>query len=134
MDYTKIKTWAVACKVHGYDPKALPEVKHLPKQFREWIINTYMMGVIVEAVNTDEKGKVWLPDYNNHNQYKYEAFFGIKATKAKPSGVGFSGSGYGHWNAGSRVGSRLCFESREKLQHVQKHFEKVFKKMYIIEK
>lgn len=132
MNYQNITTWEEACKVHNVNPTALPEVSMLPKKFQNWIINTYKMGVITEAINTDENGKIWIPDWNNHNQYKYFPWFEIKATKAKPSGVGFSSSLCDRWGTGTTVGSRLCFDTSEKVYHVQEHFEDIFIEMFLI--
>lgn len=132
MNYQNIKTWEDACKVHGINPTQLPEVSMIPKKFQDWIINTYKMGIITEAINTDENGKVWIPNWNDSNEYKYFPWFEIKATKAKPSGVGFSRSNYGDWRTGTDVGSRLCFDSSSKVNHVQKYFEDIFIEMFLI--
>lgn len=132
MNYKKLTTWAKICKVHGHNPKALPIVDHLPEKFQNWLINTYKMGIITEAINTDENGVIWLPNYNDSNQRKYEALFWIKATKDKPSGVGFSVSTYANWHTGTFCGSRLVFESLDKLKHAQKYFENEFIEIHII--
>ena len=134
MNYKEIKTWKDACKVHGINPTELPIVTNLPKKFQKWIIATYKMGVIVEAINTNEKGKVWIPNWNDSNQSKYTAWFQIKATKSEISGVGFSSSFYVYWYSDSCVGSRLCFENRDQVSHVQKYFEDIFIEMLLIQK
>ena len=132
MNYQNIKTWEDACKVHNVDPTKLPDVSMLPAKFQNWIINTYKMGIITEAINTDEKGKIWIPNWNDSNQVKYFPWFEIKATKSKPSGVGFSDSRYGHWHTDATVSSRLCFSTREKVYHVQEHFKDIFIEMFLI--
>lgn len=134
MNYQNIKTWEDACKVHGVNPIQLPDVSMIPKKFQDWIINTYKMGVITEAINTNEKGKVWIPNWNNSDEVKYFPWFEIKATKAKPSGVGFSGSNCDFWHSGAHVGSRLAFDSRDKVRHVQEYFKDVFIEMFLIKK
>lgn len=132
MNYKKIKTWEDACKIHNIDPKKLPKVSMLPEKFQKWLIATYKMGVITEAINTKEDGTIWIPNWNDNSQYKYTPWFGIKATKKKPSGVGFSDSDYDFWGAGTVVGSRLCFETRDQVSHVQKHFKSIFIEMFLI--
>lgn len=132
MNYQNIKTWEDACKVHNVDPKKLPEVSMLPVKFQNWLINTYKMGIITEAINTKEDGKIWIPNWNDSNQWKYFPWFEIKATKSKPSGVGFSDSDYDFWHSNSYVGSRLCFETREQVYHVQEHFKDIFIEMFLI--
>ncbi len=61
MNYNKITTWEEACKVHGIDPKTLPDVSKLPVKFQQWLIDAYKLGVITEAINTDENGKIAFP-------------------------------------------------------------------------
>lgn len=132
MNYQNIKTWEDACKVHNVDPTKLPEVSMLPAKFQKWLIATYKMGVITEAINTKEDGKIWVPNWNDWNQYKYFPWFEIEATEDKPSGVGFSISDYGNWFTFTSVGSRLSFRNREQVYHVQEHFEDIFIEMFLI--
>lgn len=132
MNYQNIKTWEDACKVHNVDPTKLPEVSMIPAKFQDWLIATYKMGVITEAINTKEDGTIWIPNWNDWDQYKYFPCFEIKATEDKPSGVGFSASNYGGWRANTGVGSRLCFETREQVYHVNEHFKDIFIEMFLI--
>ncbi len=132
MSYKKIKTWEDACKVHGIDPTKLPTVSKLPKKFREWIIATYKLGVITEAINTS-RGKIWTPNYFDANQTKYSPWFIIEATADKPSGSGFSYSSYDYWDTYSGVGSRLCFEKRDQVSHLQKHFKDLLIQFHLIQ-
>ena len=132
MNYKEITSWEAACKVHGIDPTALPEVSKLPVKFQQWLIDAYKLGVITEAMNTDEQGKVWVPDYNDTDQIKYFPWFEVKASEDKPSGFGFSNTHYGGWNALTDCGSRLCFDNSDKVFHIQKHFEELFISFHLI--
>jgi hypothetical protein len=132
MNYKEITTWESACKVHGIDPTALPEVSKLPAKFQQWLIDAYKLGVITEAINTDENGKIWIPDYNNDNQRKYFPWFEVEASKDKPSGFGFSITGCVDWSTNPGCGSRLCFDTREKVYHIQEHFEELFISFHLI--
>lgn len=132
MNYQNIKTWEDACKVHGINPTQLPEVSMIPNKFKDWIINMYKMGVITEAINTDENGEIWIPNWNDSNELKYFPWFKIKATKTKPLGVGFSRSLCVYWYADAVCGSRLCFDDSNKVAHVQKYFKDIFIEMFLI--
>jgi hypothetical protein len=133
MHYKKITSWEEACKVNGVDPSKLPDVSMIPVKFQNWLIATYKLGVITEAINTNEDGKIWTPDYNNPDQWKYFPYFEVEATESNPSGVGFSRSGYGDWDASAGVGSRLCFETREQVYHIQEHFKELFIQFHLIQ-
>lgn len=133
MSFKQIKTWEAACKKLGINTKKLPSVSQIPEEFRNWIINTYKIGIIIKALNTDEQGNTWEPDWNDSNQPKYNAWFGIKATKKNPAGVGFSRSDYDRWFSRTHVGSRLCFQSSDRVEHAQKYFKKIFIETHIIQ-
>jgi len=133
MNYEKITTWKEACKIHGNDPTALPIVNHLPVKFQNWLISSFKLGIITEAINTDENGKIWIPDYSNTNQRKYFPWFEVKSTKDKPSGFGFSRSDFGDWRTLTHIGSRLCFDTSDKVYHIEKHFEQLFIDFHLIQ-
>lgn len=128
MNYKEIKTWEDACKIHSIDPSILPDVSLLRKDFKDFVINTYKMSVIVEAINTDANGLKWTPDWSNYNQVKYSAWFEINK-----KGVGFSTSFCFGWSTATDVGSRLLFSDSERVKHAQKFFEEVFIKIFLIE-
>lgn len=62
----------------------------------------------------------WKPDWSNTNQSKYYPWFDVL-----PSGSGFDGSttAYSYTRTHMIVGSRLCFESREKCEYAAKQFK-----------
>jgi hypothetical protein len=72
--------------------------------------------IVTKAINQD-----WVPDWNNPSQYKYWPWFNLS------SGFGFSYSGSDCAYAHSVVGSRLCFESREKSDYAGKQFLEIYK-------
>lgn len=125
-NYKTITTIEAAFERTKTDPSAMPDVSKLSPRYQKWLTSTYLLAIVAEAVNTDENGNVWEPDWNNDDQPKYQAWFGIDASEDKPSGFGFSGSAYGFRASLTGVGSRLCFETREQVAHVQKHFKDLF--------
>ena len=118
----KIKTFQDACIARGYDHKLLPDVSKLPKSLRDFTIANYKMAIICEAINDGRK-----PNWNDHNECKYFAWFGIKASKAKPSGFGFSTTPDEIWSACTHAGSRFAFFSREDALYVGKQFKEIYK-------
>lgn len=126
MEYKKITTFKKACEVAKVDPNLLPEVSMLPEKYKKWLITAYKLGIITQAINTDQNGNVWEPDFTNSAQWKYYPYFWVD-----PSGFGFSGSDYGCTYAITDLGSRLCFDIREKVYHVQEHFEDLYKEFLL---
>lgn len=120
MSWKKIESFKGACKATKRDPKVLPDVSMLDKQFQKRIIADYKIMVFAEAINEG-----WKPDYNTHND-KYTAWFRVKADEKRPSGFGFSDALYAYWSTLTGVGSRLCFETSEKAMHAAKFLEKEF--------
>ena len=69
----------------------------------------------------------WTPDWSNINEYKYFPWF----VMGSPAGVGFAYRDYANWNAGSDVGSRLVFKSRELAEYAGKLFEQEIYKPFL---
>lgn len=70
----------------------------------------------------------WLPDWTNHNEYKYTPYFESK------SGCAFSSSVYNNWAAYTFVGSRLCLKSKELALELPKIFVVEFENYFLIKK
>ena len=132
MNFKNLKTFEDCCKLRGYDPANLPVVDHLSAKFRDWLTATYMAGVIVEAINTDETGKVWEPNWNDSNEIKYTSYHLVEASDDQPGGFAFSRSRYVTWYTLTSAGARLCFDTREKVAHYQKYFEPIILRQQLI--
>lgn len=70
-----------------------------------------MIKFIISVINEG-----WEPDWNNTDQKKWYPWFRLS------SGFGFSGSAYIYDFTSTLVGSRLCFESKEKCEYVANQF------------
>lgn len=116
-----VTTFSQACKATGHDPKKLPDVSMLPKKHQKSIIAFFKLIIVIEALNEG-----WTPDWNDSSQWKYYAWFRVKASEKKPSGVGFSYSDYGYSFTGTFVSSRLCLKSASLALHAGKHFEQLY--------
>ncbi len=130
--YKKITTFEAACEVAKVNPLHLPEVSMIPEKFQKWILANYKLAIITQAINTDEKGKVWEPNYNDSNQWKYYPYFWVEASEEKPSGFAFSHSLYDYGVTNASLGSRLCFDNSAKVDHIQEHFEELFLDLLLI--
>lgn len=67
----------------------------------------------------------WVPDWENNKWDKYFPWFVMGSS-------GFRYYDYGRWYTDSRVGSRLCFKSRELAKYAGQQFEDLYKKFMII--
>lgn len=118
----KIKSFTGACKKLNVDPKSVDVFKTLPKEYKKYMTDIYKLTIITQAINENKKA-----NWNDSNEPKYFPWFEIKATKSKPSGVGFSDSHYARWLTGAFVGSRLSFRNREDCLYAIKQFESLYK-------
>ena len=121
--YTEIKTFEDACKVLNLDSeKVIPDFSLFPTEEQEAMKAHAKLIIIAKAINGD-----WIPDWKNWDQYKYYPWFEMGSS----SGVGFSYDDCGFWNTRSTVGSRLCFESREKAKYVGEQFQDLYKIYFV---
>jgi len=120
--YTKIKTFEDACKVLNLDAKkVIPNFSLFPVEEQEAMKAHAKLIIIAKAINGD-----WIPDWTDGN-WKYYPWFEMGSS----SGVGFSCDYYGTWLTVSAVGSRLCFENREKAEYVGKQFQELYKTYFV---
>lgn len=81
------------------------------------------LKVIVAAINQG-----WTPDWSNSNQYKYWPYFKLS------SGFGFSISDFVYDGTITCVGSRLCFETKEKCTYAAQKFIDIYEQFLTIKK
>jgi hypothetical protein len=74
------------------------------------------LKIIIAAINQG-----WIPDWNNSDEKKWWPYFNLS------SGFGFSNTCYYYDDAGTTVGSRLCFESQEKAAYAGEQFLDLYK-------
>ena len=70
----------------------------------------------------------WTPDWHNSSEYKYVPWFKMNGS----SGSGFSCDDYDVWDTDSRVGSRLCFKSRDLAEYAGKQFLDLYRDYFVI--
>lgn len=74
-----------------------------------------MVQMIAEVLNEG-----WKPDWSDSDEYKYYPWFEFK------KGFGFSEATYDSWDAGTGVGSRLCFKNRELAEYAGSQFQDIY--------
>ena len=121
--YKEIKTFEDACKVLNLDAaKVIPDFSLFPVEEQEPMKAHAKLIIIAKAINGD-----WIPDWKNWDQYKYHPYF----LMGSPSSGGFSCRDCVSWHAASIVGSRLCFETREKAIYAGETFEELYKTYFV---
>ena len=114
--FETIKTFEDACAVVGIDPGLFLNRNDTPDE-----LAYKKLKVIVRAINDG-----WVPDWSNRDQYKYYPWFEVLS-----SGFGFSDSDYDCTYTDAYVGSRLCFESREKSDYAASQFVDLYKQFLL---
>jgi hypothetical protein len=109
--FDEIKTFEDACEELGIDPES---VIHDADTMDERAYKK--LKVIIKAINQG-----WIPDWDNGNQEKWWPWFNLS------SGFGFDDSYYLCTYTDTCVGSRLCFESKEKSDYCVNKFLNLYK-------
>jgi hypothetical protein len=123
----QIESFEHACKITKTDPKKLPVVTGLPKEFRKHLISLYKIMIIIKATNKIAK---WKADWADNNQYKYYPYFWISKNKTG-SGFGFSRSGTYCACTDASVGSRLSVGTRDEAIYLGEKFAPLYKDIII---
>ena len=115
-EYESIKTFEDACKKFNVHPDDVFTDSDTPDE-----IAYKKLKLIIKAINNG-----WTPVWNDSNQEKWWPWFNLS------SGFGFSHSHYFYVNACTTVGSRLCFESKEKSDYTANQFINLYKDLLTI--
>ena len=126
-DIAKVVTsFESACKVLGLDSKKLPDVSMLPLKYQKYIISSYKLITITEALNQG-----WVANYKDWNQYKYFPYFYYANIGA---GAFVSSGTYCEWTSTVTIGgSRLAFKTRELAGYAGQKFTELYKDVYTME-
>ncbi len=123
----QIESFEHACKLIKVDPKKLPVVKGLPKEFQKHIVSLYKIMIIIKATNKIAK---WKANWSDGNQCKYYPYFWISANK-KGSGFGFSDTITLYDISFTDVGSRLSVGTRDEAIYLGEKFAPLYKDIII---
>lgn len=103
---------------HGTNMNKINEIfQMLPSSHIKY---QYIAELLCRALNEG-----WEPDWNDNNQYKHFPWFHMAGSS------GFRFCGYDTWATDSRVGSRLCFKSRELAEYAGKQFADLYNKFML---
>lgn len=119
-------TYKQCCKATGTDPNFkfdIPGLSALEIEFHKAI---FEWEIIRNAIN----GK-WQEDIMNKSQYKYEPWVEIVKDNTTETGFAFSSTDCNYARTTTDVGSRLCFETKEKCLFALKYFGQYFIRMVI---
>ncbi len=121
-----IKTFEDACKAKGLDAaKVLPDFSSFPTEHQAALIAHAKLIIIASAINGE-----WKPDWNNDDEYKYYPWFDMEKTEGNPAGFSLSGVYCSYSFSG--VGSRLCFQSREKANYAVEQFIDLYRDYMVL--
>lgn len=122
-DITKrVKTYADACAVLGIEP--INEEVFTKLGFTKDEIAYRKLKTVIEALNEG-----WRPDWSNRSEYKYWNWFVYSTSLA---GFGYADTSGAPTNAGTAVGSRLCFKTRELAAYAGRQFEDLYNDFFLI--
>lgn len=114
----RVKSFNDACDRLGLDPNSILTAADTPDEAAY-----KKLKVIVKAINGD-----WEPDWDDTDQKKWWPWFVLS------SGFGFSSSNSYCDDSHSTVGSRLCFESKEKSDYAATTFSRIYEDFLTIKK
>lgn len=105
----------------------LPNVDLFPKQHQAALTATAKLYLLAEEINDG-----WKPDWNNGDERKWYPWFDLeKHPVNNPTGFRFCAA-YVYY-ASSRVGSRLCFRSREDAEFAGETYLDLYRAMMILD-
>jgi hypothetical protein len=123
----EITSFENACTSLKLKTNCLPDVSAFPTEHQQALLAHAQLIIIAQALNEG-----WKPNWNDTDQWKYYPWFEIQASEDKPSGFGFSGTGYDFWLSRAGVGSRLCFKSRSLAIYAGKQFAELYKQYFLL--
>lgn len=125
---TLVKTFEEACQIEGKDLNTVPQFLDVEEDLRPFMVANYKMAIINRVINGEPL------DWNNYSEWKWYAYWDMEVTESNPSGFSFWYSDDAYTLTASAVGSRLCFNSKEKLLHAVEHFKDLYRDIYLVPK
>ena len=113
-DFRDIKTFDDACRHCGISEKVFNE-SYKQLNLNDDTVAYEKCKIIVKAINQG-----WVPDWDNTNQKKWWPWFRLS------SWFGFVNSYSDYDFSDTTVGSRLCFETKEKSDYAAKQFLDIY--------
>ncbi|WP_340112641.1 hypothetical protein [Maribellus mangrovi] len=114
----RVKSFNDACDRLGLDPNSILTAADTPDEAAY-----KKLKVIAKAINNG-----WEPNWDDTDEKKWWPWFNLS------SGFGFSLSSYYYGRSYTTVGSRLCFESKEKSTYAAETFLSIYEELLTIKK
>jgi hypothetical protein len=125
----KIKTFEDACEALNLDAtKVIPDFSAFPEEDREAMIAHAKLVIINKALNMQDDGTIWTPDWTNGKFDKYYPWFKMGSSSVG----GFSCGVCAYWISTTTVGSRLCFSSSELAEYAGTQFKDLYEAYFVI--
>lgn len=118
----KITSYEDACKALNIKPINEEVFNVFPKEDRKSMIAYHKLTVIVRALNNG-----WLPDWENMNERKFYPVF-----RYVSAGLSYAYMNDAATNAGTTIGSRLCFSSPALAEYTADHFADLYRDYYCL--
>lgn len=133
--YKDIKTIeaAFAAQKDKLDLSKLPDLSSLPAKFARGMNALLKLQVITEAINNDDPAEPeWKADYNNSDQEKWFPWYQGGAADGTGSGFSFGVTGCDWTDSGAGGGARLALKDEDRVNHMNEHFQELYKELYLI--
>lgn len=119
---SKIKSLEDAFIAQGIDPNVRPDVSMLPEIDKAPTVENFERDVLIRALNSEGLDEVWVPDYDNDDQLKWEHVY-------YKTSAGWSLFSVVVWTSTTRCGSRRVFRTQEIGKYAWQQFPQYFKNM-----
>ena len=126
----KVESYEQACEIEGLDPAATPDLSMLPAYLQKSTMSFIRLVIIVRAINKlANDGNVWIPDFEDLTQKKWQPMFCLKKDKSNPSGFRFVFSCYVNVSSAAPSGSRLCFKNESDSDYAGVQFQSDYRNL-----
>lgn len=131
--YKEITSFEEAAKRSklGVDPEKLPDLSMLPSKVSGGMIALMKLQVVVDAVNNDDPAEPeFIADFNNEDQEKWYPWY--VGGDRSGSGFRFGAAGYVWANSSAGGGARLSLKDEARADHMNEHFQELYKDLWLI--
>lgn len=121
VDFKSIKTFKDACEVLGINEDEF--FASCSSNVTDDEVAYKQLKIVAKALNGD-----WTPNWADSNEYKYFPWFDMRP------GFAFSDSDYDIADAGTYLGSRLCYKSSEIAKYAGDQFTEIYQQFLTLNK
>ena len=126
LNINTVQSYEDACQLLGIKP-TYPKFVQCAKIDRPSMIAYHKLIIIIRALNLLPNGKRWIPNFNDHYQYRYRIWWDIV-----DNNLGSANTSYAPSIAVTYVSSRLLFKSKPLAEYCAKQFKDLWQDYLII--